>query len=257
MYKDVETETSYKYLKTVISNLKEPICILGGWAVFFSANKNYQKQMKRIYIGSRDIDIGFNSVSSFKHAASILEDKLKFKFVSFRYYKNFHVETGMDISDEEVRLMPQHIYFQIYVDPIMPYADSKLKSGLGFAPIDEPLLKPVFENKKYRRYAKEFGRKLLLPSPEILLATKINSLVNRDKEHKRHKDICDVTALCLFAGIPIDEIIKEGKRLAAKDRLRKFSAINFTEDVKNCANTLGLEPNTIQSIVNKIKEQGD
>ena len=44
MYKDVETETSYKYLKTVLSELKEPICILGGWAVFFTVNKNYQKQ---------------------------------------------------------------------------------------------------------------------------------------------------------------------------------------------------------------------
>ena len=88
MYKDTETEISYKYLKIVISELKEPICILGGWAVFFAVNKNYQKQALRVYIGSRDIDVGFNSIPSFKHAASILEDRLKFKFVSFRYYKN-------------------------------------------------------------------------------------------------------------------------------------------------------------------------
>ena len=34
MYKEVETRVSYKYLKEVITALKEPICILEGWAVF-------------------------------------------------------------------------------------------------------------------------------------------------------------------------------------------------------------------------------
>lgn len=253
MYKDIETETSYKYLKIVISSLKEPICILGGWAVFFTVNKNYQKQMARIYIGSRDIDIGFNSIASFNQAASILEKKLNFKFISFRYYKNIHADTGKDLSDEEVKSMPQHMYFQMYVDPIMSYADSGLKSNLGFTPIDEPLLKYAFEEKKYGKYAKEFGRKLLLPAPEILLATKICSAMLRDKEHKRYKDICDITALCLFAGMPIDDIIKAGKGFVSKDKLKKFGSMDFAEDIKNCSNTLGLELGVIKSVIDKIK----
>ena len=255
MYKDTETETSYKYLKIVISELKEPICILGGWAVFFAVNKNYQKQALRIYIGSRDIDVGFNSVSSFKHAASILEDRLKFRFVSFRYYKNVHADTGEDLSDEEVKSMPQHMYFQMYVDPIMSYGNIGLKSALGFTPIDEPLLKPVFEDKKYGKYVKEFGRKLLLPAPEILLATKICSSMLRDKEHKRYKDICDITALCLFAGMPIDDIIKAGKGFVSKDKLKKFRSMDFEDGIKNCSNTLGLELSVVKSVINKIKEK--
>jgi len=255
MYKDIETETSYKYLKIVISSLKEPICILGGWAVFFAVNKNYQKQALRVYIGSRDIDIGFNSVSSFKHAASILENRLKFKFVSFRYYKNVHAETGKDLSDEEVKSMPQHMYFQMYVDPIMSYANSGLKSVLGFTPIDEPLLKYAFEGKKYGKYVKEFGKNLLLPAPEIILAAKICSAMLRDKEHKRYKDICDITALCLFAGVPIDDIIKTGKSFASKNKLKKFSSMDFAEDIKNCSNTLGLEFGVVKSVINKIKEK--
>jgi len=254
MYKDIETETSYKYLKTVVSELKEPICVLGGWAVFFTVNENYKKQMARVYIGSRDIDIGFNSISSFRHAASILENRLKFKFVSFRYYKNVHAETGKDLSDEEVESMPQHMHFQIYVDPIIPYANSEVKSAIGFTPIDEPLLRPVFENKKYGKYAKEFSRKLLLPAPEILLAAKICSVMLRDKEHKRYKDICDITALCLFAGMPIDEIIKSGKSFVSKDRMKKFSSMDFAEDIKSCSNILGLELNVVKSVISKIKE---
>ena len=251
MYKDIEIETSYKYLKIVISNLKEPVCILGGWAVFFTVNENYQKQMSRVYIGSRDIDIGFNSIESFKQANSILENKLKFNFVSFRYYKNIHAETGKDLSDEEIKQMPQHMYFQIYVDPIMANIEKELRKKLGFAPIDEPLLKPAF--KKYSKSIKEFGRALLLPAPELLLATKINSAIHRDKEHKRHKDICDVTALCLFSAMPINDIIRLAKGFVSKGNLEKFSKIDFAEDIKNCSNILGLELNTVKSVVDKVK----
>jgi len=49
MYKKIETETSYKYLKIVLSGLKEPICIMGGWAVFFTVNKWYNKSTGKIY----------------------------------------------------------------------------------------------------------------------------------------------------------------------------------------------------------------
>jgi len=240
MYKDIEIETSYKYLKIVISNLKEPVCILGGWAVFFTVNESYQKQMSRVYIGSRDIDIGFNSIESFKQATSILENKLKFNFVSFRYYKNIHAETGKDLSDEEIKQMPQHMYFQIYVDPIMANIEKESKKKLGFIPIDEPLLKPAF--KRYSKSIKEFGRALLLPAPEILLATKINSVIQRD-----------ITALCLFSGMPINDIIRSAKSFVSKGNLEKFSKIDFAEDIKNCSNILGLELNTVKSVVDKVK----
>src|SRR3989338_7234765 len=119
MYKDAETETSYKYLKIVISELKEPICILGGWAVFFTVNKNYQKLALRVYIGSRGID---------------------------------------------------------------------------------------------------------------------------------------VTALCLFSGAHIDGIIKAGKSFVTKEKLKKFSNMDFSDDIKNCSNTLGLESGVVKSVINKIKE---
>ena len=254
MYKDVETDTSYKYLKTVISELKEPVCILGGWAVFFTVNNNYQKHALRAYIGSKDIDVGFNSVSSFRQASSILEKTLKFRFVSFRYYKSVHAETGKDLGEEEAKSMPPHMYFQMYVDPIMSYAGSELKSALGFMPIDEPLLKYVFEDKRHGKYIKELGRGLLLPAPEILLATKINSVIRREKEHKRYKDICDITALCLYSGMPINEIIKAGKDFVPKEKLQKFKDTDFAQDMIQCSKTLALELSTVKSVIDKIKE---
>lgn len=50
MYKDKEIEISYNYLSEVIKELNEPICILGGWGVFFTVNKNFEKEKGYPYL---------------------------------------------------------------------------------------------------------------------------------------------------------------------------------------------------------------
>ncbi len=60
MYEPHEIVISYRYLKTVVSRLEEPICLTGGWAVYHHVNKNFKKTTGRNYIGSRDIDLGFH-----------------------------------------------------------------------------------------------------------------------------------------------------------------------------------------------------
>lgn len=252
MYDNIEIEISYEYLSKVISKLEEPICVLGGWAVFFTVNENYKKQTGRVYLGSRDIDLGFNTASSFKKSASTLEKEMGFEFVSFRYYKNIHSETGKDLSENEAKKLPQYLFFPVYVDTIFSYTNSKLKSEIGFAPVDEPLLKQVFENGK-GKISTEFGKKLLLPFPEILLATKINSAPNRDKVHKRIKDICDITALCMFSGYNLNEIIINAKKLLPDRAIKQFSLIDFSEAAKECSKQLAIELNLINSIIDKIK----
>jgi len=89
VYPEFETRTSYKYLQKVISALEEPICIIGGWAVFFHVNKSFQKAQGRPYLGSRDIDLGFHldknatieqmKNSSLAKSIEILEKELRFK----------------------------------------------------------------------------------------------------------------------------------------------------------------------------------
>jgi len=37
MYEPHEIEISYKYLKTVVGKLEEPICLIGGWTVYHHA----------------------------------------------------------------------------------------------------------------------------------------------------------------------------------------------------------------------------
>jgi len=228
MYKEFETRTSYKYLSEVIKNLKEPICILGGWAVFLHVNKKFQETQGRPYLGSRDIDLGFhvNEKSSdnelrdsvLMQTITILKEKLKFKALSFRLFKEVHTETEEEI--EEGQMVPAHFVFPMYIDLIVDNIPANFSKTFNFNPIDEPLLRLAFENSNSK--IKEFGKDLLLPTPDLLLAMKITSLPNRDKEHKKIKDICDIFALLWYSDIDIANI---------NNRIRKFIS---EESIKTC-----------------------
>ena len=135
MYKEFETRTSYNYLKEVVRSLNEPVCMLGGWAVFFHANKRFQEAQGRPYLGSRDIDLGFSmkDKSTLRQAIKILRDKLKFKPLSFRFMKEIHTETEEEIRDGEV--VPAHFIFPMCVDLIVDTIPNEFKKHFGFKSI--------------------------------------------------------------------------------------------------------------------------
>lgn len=231
MYEEFEIKTSYKYLKEVIGNLKEPICILGGWAVFFHVNNKFQKAQGRPYLGSRDIDVGFHleknininilQKSAIVKSIKILE-KLDFKSVSFRMYKEFHTETGENIQERQN--IPSHYIFPLYVDLIVDNIPNNFKEIVGFIPIDEPLLSLAFSGKNM--LVKEFDKKLLLPSSLLLLAMKINSLPHRTKDHKKIKDLCDIFSLLWYSDIDMKK---------AKEELLEITTKN---NIKNCLQSI-------------------
>lgn len=228
MYKEFETKTSYKYLKEVICALDEPICILGGWAVMLTVNKAFQSAIGKPYLGSRDIDLGFN-VGSGKYAladAIKILGKLRFRELSFRMFKEVHTETEEEIS--EGQKIPAHFIFPMYVDLIVDEIPAGFRKEFGFQPIDEPLLKHVFEG----RYANVtlFGRKVMLPTTELLIAMKIKSLPSRDKEHKKIKDICDIFALLWYGNAGRDNVKREVLRyVSAKDMKKCISSVTKSE----------------------------
>jgi len=115
MYSKNETDISYNYLKEIISKLKEPIVIIGGWAVYLSVNKKYKQEQGVNYIGSRDIDLGFNTMDSLLETANILE-KNGFSLIGFRYVKDIDYETGRELTKEEAKKSPQYNIFSMYVD---------------------------------------------------------------------------------------------------------------------------------------------
>ena len=261
MYLEFETKTSYNYLKHVISALEEPICILGGWAVFLHVNKNFRKAQGRLYLGSRDIDVGFHldksaTVEHLRNSAlakslDILQNKLKFQSVSFRLLKEIHTETKEEIG--EGKIIPAHFIFPLYIDILVDAIPPKFREVFHFQPADEPLLRFVFEGKKHREELREFNKKLWLPKPELLLATKLKALKNRDKEHKKIKDICDIFALLWYSGEKsLDLQKKVAQFLPSKNILKTISALDEA-DYQKASVQLNHTPSEIERIIGLLR----
>ena len=160
MYQPTETQTSQQQLQAIFKQLKGDACLLGGWAVHYLVNENYQKATGRTYIGSRDIDLGFHinkqwnkqqlQNSEFATAIKTIEN-MGFQSVSFRLVKDFNIDTGKELTPTESAKLPMHQIFQMYIDPIVDYIHPEIKNLLGFTPIDEPLLSYVFQGKLYNK----------------------------------------------------------------------------------------------------------
>ncbi|MEK6950987.1 MAG: hypothetical protein AABX13_04665 [Nanoarchaeota archaeon] len=257
MYLEFETRTSYKYLKQVVSVLEEPICILGGWAVFLHVNKNFQKAQGRPYLGSRDIDLGFHldknatieqmDRSPLAKSLGILQNQLKFKSVSFRLLKEVHTETEEEI--EEGKIIPAHFIFPMYVDVLVDNIPKQFKDVFHFQPADEPLLRFVFEDAKNREELKEFNRKLWLPKPELLLATKLNALKHRDNEHKKIKDLCDMFALLWYSEEKPKELKEKIIAFVSQQSISKSVKTITESDYQKASNQLNHTPLEIKRVM--------
>ncbi|MBI2598421.1 MAG: hypothetical protein HYW50_04450 [Candidatus Diapherotrites archaeon] len=216
MYDEFETKTSLQYLQKVMPVVVEPICLIGGWGVYFNVNKQYRKRFGRDYLGSRDIDFGFFidknwskeqlKKSSFARTLELLEKELKFELQGERLRKDFHIIEEKELSVETAKHVPLSFLFPLYIDLMVSNSHPDFKKVVGFEPFSEPMLEKVFKNPDYRTELKEFNKKLWLPKPEILLATKLNSVNQRSKSDKRLKDILDIIALTMFSEKPVKEL---------------------------------------------------
>jgi len=139
LYAKYETDTSFDYLKKIIEILDEPICILGGWAVYLTVNNKFKADLGSDYIGSRDVDLGFHIepslnekdllLSTMKKALNTLEEN-GFKPQGFRYYKEIEYGTEKELSKEEAKRKPPHDIFTIFVDPIVDFIHPSFKKYL-------------------------------------------------------------------------------------------------------------------------------
>jgi hypothetical protein len=266
LYPNYETEISFKYLKEVVSILEDPICILGGWAVYFIVNERIKADIGIGYLGSKDIDLGFHidktiadkilKKAPIAKTINLLEQN-GFKQLSFRYYKDIGIETGKELTKEQSAIIPIHDIFQIYVDLIVDEIHPKFKKTFGLDPIDESLLKHVFKEKRNRIELKEFKKMLWLPTPEILLATKIKSLPNRTKDNKKIKDVCDIYSLGWYSGKNIDQL---------KEAINHFNTRKERDDILKCIKkeeylldycqqSMGIEKETIKNLILELLKE--
>ncbi len=191
--------------------------------------------------------MGDLSRSSLAQTINTLTKKLNFKPLSFRLMKEIHTETEEEIKNGEI--VPAHFVFPMYVDLIVGSIPSNFRKIFGFNPIDEPLLKTVFEKKEFI-IVKKFGKKLILPNLEVLLAMKVNSLPNRDREHKKIKDVCDIFALAWYSDINLGEI-NLAKYITERNLKKCLKSIS-DEDFEKCAVQIGHDNKELKRIINVL-----
>lgn len=258
-YPDYEVEISQSQLGQVFSGLRG-MCLLGGWAVYITVNESFSHSQGRNYVGSRDIDLGFHVDSKWSESqlkSSLFAktvghlEKMGFRPLNFRLVKYFHTETRKELTAQEARATPQHLMFDHYIDPIVDTIHPKTKEVLGFVPIDEPLLSHVFSGKKYTTM-QAFGGTFMLPKPEVLLATKINSVMNRDKEHKRVKDVADIYALLWHSGLKIPALKVRLLQLVGADRLSSVVSDLNEQDFAAASTSVGVDKDEISRVISEL-----
>ena len=88
-------------------------CLLGGWAVYLTVNRNFSSLQWRNFMGPMDIYLGFHvncewayaQLKSYALARTIaIISEAGFKPVSFRCVKYFHAETMEGLSEEQARM---------------------------------------------------------------------------------------------------------------------------------------------------------
>ena len=223
-------------------------------------NKNFQKAQGRPYLGSRDIDIGFHlaqnatveqmKASALAKSLDTLQNKLKFKSVSFRLLKEVHTETEEEIEDGKI--IPAHFIFPMYVDVLVDNIPAKFKEIFRFQPAEEPLLRFAFEDGKYREELKEFSKRLWLPNPELLIATKLNAVGLRDKEHKKIKDICDIFALLWYSKEKPQELRKKVTLFVPEKKVSKTVSSITEIDYQRASLQLNHTPQEIRRVIEMI-----
>ena len=251
MYLDSEVDISRAHLERVLASLEEPVLILGGWAVYLQVVDGFRETTGRDYLGSRDIDLGFSMVDEdlkrapIGHAITCLEEVLGFQPLSFRFMREFDNETGEPFEPEVSKRMPIHRIFQMYVDLMVDRVPDGFKDAFGFIPPDEPLLTQVFDDPDSRWSTSAFGKVVWMPSPPVLLRMKARSFTNRTRDHKRIKDLADITALLLFSDV-------DGMELDQEDREAFFSSLQ-ADEVEQAASALGIGSDVVETALDVIR----
>lgn len=260
LYENYETEISKNVLGAVLTNVAEPVCLLGGWAVYLAVNQRYSRAHGVEYHGSKDIDLGFHfsdtesaeSVQQSTFAKSIKSlEQMGFTSVSYRMAQAYSRETRRSLSAREARKVPIRDLFYLYVDPIVDKIPGDFKDAMGFQPIDEPLLQAVFTEGQYDEIH-EFGAKIMLPKPDILLATKIAALPKREKDHKKHKDIADIYALIWYSGAALRDLQRGVLHYVSADDVKNALLDIGDKEYEATANALDADANMLKNIIDSF-----
>lgn len=263
MYDQHETNVSQQQLKDVFGQINSSgVCLVGGWAVYYLVNKNFNKRNGRNYMGSRDIDLGFFIDKKWTRAdlsksdfAITIETLTKMGFYScscFRMAKEFHWETGKPLSQEETKKLPAYEMVQLCVDFLVDYIHPEIKSIYNFTPLDEPLLSLVYEQGLCRK-VEIYDIPVLVPEPHVMLAMKLESVLKRQRDNKRIKDIADIFALMWYSEVELSPLLDNLSNIYSRDKAKSTIDAFDNGDVAQVSTVLQLQESEIKSVFHRMQ----
>lgn len=260
LYQNYETEISQEHLSAVFAQMKEPVCLLGGWAVYLTANSKFNKTHGRNYLGSRDIDLGFHidptwttkelENSALAQSVNILKGR-GFIGLGSRFVKYYDINTKKELTEEQTKKMHQYDMFQLYVDPMSDNIHADAQKIVGFPLLDESLLSHVFVNQKFT-VLNEFGGKFKLPTPEVLIAAKLKSAPNRPKDDKRIKDISDIYALSWYSDVDFKNLRQNVQQIFGIQKIHDAVSGFTVTEYDAVSNAIGIDSKEIARVVNEL-----
>ena len=190
-----------------------PVCLLGGWAVHLQVTEGFRETYGRDYTGSRDIDLGIHvdedwtvddiTDSPVGETLERVEEELGYSRGRFGFYQQFHRETGERLDDDQARDLASHNVFRVDIDVIPDTTGlDAFESAFGFRPPAEPLLEPVFSDQTGEPLIEHVDWSVSndtgIAPPAALAAMKVRAFPDRDKSHKRLKDLADLHSLLWY-----------------------------------------------------------
>lgn len=234
-----------------------PICVCGGWAVYYTVNDIFKEKKNREYIGSQDIDIGFllkpmmtkselESTNLFK-TLKILESN-GYKPEGFRYRKDVaYAELGIEDDTEKNET------FALYVDVLVNSYPPSLNDLYPNCFFEVPLLEQVYNNTKYQVKTSSISDNLFIPTREIIIAMKIHSLPSRGNvRHKMVKDLCDLYGLLWYSSKSLKEITKELPKFLEGNSLEQLKNTIDSALMKECEAILGEPKGSMNTVLNDL-----
>ena len=253
-----ETGMSQRSLPAVLSEASEPVCLLGGWAVHAAVNSGYRLATGRDYIGSRDICLGFHfeggedaeAVRSSALAGTVRSlGRIGYEGAASRMVRYYGRDSRRrPLTKEEASKTPLRDMFCMCVDLMVDNVPPGAGGALGFVPAAERMIGHALVGGRSDEID-EFGARILLPRPEVLLAAKILSMPRLPDGRRRWKDVADMYALVWHSGTKIGELRPAVAGLVPQGRLSKALGAITGGDYGEAAGALEADASHVKAVL--------
>lgn len=168
---------------------------------------------------------------------------------SSRYCRFIRRSDGRALTEEDSRRVPSYELFQLYLDMMVDRVHPRQAEVLGPRAMDEPILARVFDEGMMDR-VRVGDADVPVPRPHLLLAMKLRSLPDRQREDKAIKDACDAYALLWHSPGGIGSVLDAVRREYPGECRTGLAAI--TDEVAGrAAAHLGVAVGTFMDVVGR------